>query len=319
MNETDQQRAPGLPRDTIALAYRLFLGRNPTADEAGRMQDAVASEPDLRRVFLNSAEFAGLFRVLAKAPHAAQPRTVIHLHIPKSAGTTLTAVLAQVAGPAPGQSLTINDHGREALTAMPLPARRQLRFVFGHLSHGIGRLLPQDSLYICVLRRPVPRIFSLYHYIRRTADHPAHDAVSGGNLTFGQFLDYFAGRRNIRLEVDNGQIRRIAGMATLNGLGREDEIFDRALGNIFAPDMVFGLTEHFDDFLGRLKRRGIIRRYDGERRNVAPEPLDLDAALAELSPPQRQLLTDLTVWDDRFYDICKSAYFSHAPAPEDRP
>lgn len=45
-----------LSRDTIALAYRLFLNRSPGEAEIDTMQRCSATEADLRRTFLGSAE-----------------------------------------------------------------------------------------------------------------------------------------------------------------------------------------------------------------------------------------------------------------------
>lgn len=62
-----------LSRDTVKLAYRLFLNRDPVEGELQHMLKACSSEAALRRVFLGSAEF--LAQVPARRTAASGPLT----------------------------------------------------------------------------------------------------------------------------------------------------------------------------------------------------------------------------------------------------
>lgn len=303
-----------LDSDTIQLAYRLFLNRTASEAEVANMERAAPTLTAMRQLFLNSSEFMLSMRAAMRQSQTGPASTLIHLHIPKTAGTTLTQILGRVGGP--GRSLTVGDYNMQELLDLPPAERRQLRFIFGHMSHGVARHLPQYSTYISVLRRPGPRILSYFHYVRRTTDHPSHEVLFSNRMGFGDFLEFAAATPGQRLEVDNGQIRRLSGRVTqVESIGQERELFDRALGNIFAPDMIYGLTEHFDDFLSRLRARGMIERSDSERMNASPERNDLDSELERLTDSQRTLFDEFTVWDDHFYSICEAAYFGPLSIP----
>ena len=308
-----------LSRQEIELAYQLFLGRKPSQAEAERMQANQSSVEGMRRVFLNSPEFRdGPKRTPApEAKGQAQgQRTLIHLHIPKTAGSSLSRILARETPPE--ARLTLGDHNLDQLTAMSRPRRQQIRLLFGHLSHGVARQLPQRCQYISVLRQPGPRLLSFYRYIGRTEHHPLHRAVTGGKMSFGDFLDYTARTPEFRIEVDNGQSRRLAGNMTAAGLGREKALLRRALHHIFSPHFIYGLTEHFEDFQKRLAAQGLVSKVTPIRENVAPDPGNLEAELDRLTTGQREIYDSYTLWDSQLYSICHGVYFAAKPAKEPR-
>ena len=296
--------APPATEAEVQLAYRLLLGRDGSPAEVQRMLMSGASVTRLRAVFLNAGEFGDRLRQF----HAGSSRlpVIVHLHIPKNAGTSLTKMIA--AQFRPEQLAPLGDDGATALAALP-PARRvALRFVFGHLQHGVAARLGRPVLHVCTLRRPGPRILSYYSYIRRRSDHPLHARLQ--TMGFGAFLEFCATDPGQRAEVDNGQIRVLAGRKEPGSLGQEHAVFRQALSNILAPDMVYGLTERFDAFLADLATRGVIPA-EGARtvENAAPEPTDIAAALAELTPDQRGWYDVFTYWDTLFYDICATCLF----------
>lgn len=307
-----------LSRDEITRAYELFLGRRPSDIELDRMQQNQQSYESLRKTFLNSQEFLkkqGWTQPPAPGGARTPPekaQTLIHIHVPKSAGSTLTSVIARHS---PRSShMTVGDNDLERLRLLPPNRRGELRFVFGHLSHGVAGYLPQACAYITVLRDPGTRILSYFRYIQRTADHPLHAPAIGQRMGFGDFLEFSAGTPAARLEIDNGQVRRLAGESfNKSSLGSEAELFRRALHNMFSDDLVYGFTEHFDDFLARLKSRKIIPDYQDTRLNTAPDKTDIAPVLAQLTPAQKKLYDQFTYWDDQFYGICKTAYFAASP------
>lgn len=307
-----------LTRDDIRLSYRLFLGRWPSEKEVERM---LASQPPLdalRRMFLDSEEFRATLRQKqipprdTKAP-AAGP-TIIHLHIPKTAGSSLSRLLVE--DTRPGERMTIGDAETAQLLTLAPAQQQRLKLIFGHLTYGIGAHLPQRCHHVCVLRRPGPRILSYYRYVRRTDHHPLYPVLTAGGMTFGGFLDFTAAHPQIRLEVDNGQVRRLGGNMEVDGIGREGLLLRRALHHLFAPDFTYGLTEHFDGFQKRLVRKGLLSAPAPIRENAAPEPGQLEEELAALTPAQRKTYDAYTAWDDQLYSICKTAYFARKTIKE---
>ena len=241
-------------------------------------------------------------------------RALIHLHVPKTAGSSLTKILSRPPG------MTIGDTRLNELEALSEAKRRELRFLFGHLSHGVAHYLPQGHLYVCVLRRPGPRLLSYYNYLYRREDHPSHAVVGGQKMSFGTFLEWAAdpvnGHRN---EVNNGQIRRLAGLAMQRSGSNEAQMLPQAIKNIIASDMAYGLTEHFDHFVQRLYTSGLIASTPDMRENAAPHPASLEDALAGLTTDQSALYQGFTGWDETFYNICEQLYFAQDPKGKPAP
>jgi hypothetical protein len=297
----------------IELSYRLFLGRNPSAQETERMLANQTSLDSLRRIFLNSHEFRSAHQGTGAVSSA---RTIIHLHIPKSAGSSLSRLL--VGDTLPNERITIGDNSRERLTALP-PARLfQIKLIFGHLTHGIANSLPQRCHYITVLRQPGPRVLSFYRYVARTDHHPLYQTLNSQKMSFGDFLEFTAANSRFRMEVDNGQIRRLGGNMKIAGLGRERALLRKALHNVFAPNFTYGLTDHFYGFQKRLVKKGLLSATTIIRENAAPEPGNLEAELDALTPEQREIYDGYTAWDRQLYRICKSVYFANKMIKEPR-
>ena len=242
----------------------------------------------------------------------APPVTLIHLHVPKSAGTSLRGALAANFGP--GEKIAIRPADFDAtIDRMTAVQRAGLRMIFGHLPHGVGARLDQPVIYLCVLRQPGPRLLSFYRYIRRQADHPLHRLLNERDMSFGEYLTFCLDHPTMRLEVDNGQMRRLAGRLAQDSLGHEHDIFRLALEHAFAPDMVLGLTERFTAFLDNLVAMGLIRSHSEARENAAPETASFEEARAALTPEQAAILSRFTEWDQKLYDICAIYLFGLDP------
>ncbi|SFB04249.1 Sulfotransferase family protein [Poseidonocella pacifica] len=303
-----------MKKKNVVTAYRFFLGRRPSDEEVKKMVARKHNLESLRRAFLASDEFknkvAPKFRLVesAEAPAGdSSAELLIHLHVPKTAGTTLSSVLQQVA--AGGPRMTVGTHDIHRLEELPAPRRAALRFVFGHLNHGVDRYFTQKCTYVTVLRQPGPRILSFFNYCKRIEHHPLHAKINSAGMSFGDFLEHVARTGDAQNEIDNGQVRRLSGFDAAAGAELQQQ-FSAALGNIFAANMHYGLSEHFGEFLDRLQRRGLIPGFENSRQNAAPEPTDIASALAKLTPKQKRIYDAFTIWDDCFYNICEAAFFA---------
>ena len=301
-------------KETIKVAYRLFLDREASDTEVNVMAASDISFEQLRNAFLNSREFdkKNSARNLRASHSTHSGRAMIHLHIPKTAGSSLTRILAPHV--ASGTQLPVSDGDFTAFTALSDNDRRKVSFIYGHLSHGIASFLPQGHEYICVLRKPGARILSYYKYLYRTTDHHSQKFIGGQNMSFGTFLEWAANPANGHLnEVNNGQIRRLAGLKMQRDEAPEPQLLLTAVRNIASPDMIFGLTEHFDHFVQRLSTRGLILGTPDVWENTAPSPSNLENALSELTPDQTTLYHAFTRWDEIFYNIAEQLYFAQDP------
>ena len=87
-----------LTKEEIVQAYRLFLARMPSEAELARMQERKHSYNTLRQSILSSEEFARKYERMQKTAAERQTPTLIHLHIPKTAGTSLARALKDEVG-----------------------------------------------------------------------------------------------------------------------------------------------------------------------------------------------------------------------------
>jgi hypothetical protein len=105
------------------------LGRKASDAEINVIAASDISLPRLRNVFLNSREFKKSFGVKPAGMVEQTPdrRAMIHLHIPKTAGSSLTRIIAPHF--ASGTQLPVSDGQLGALAAMPEKERRNASFV----------------------------------------------------------------------------------------------------------------------------------------------------------------------------------------------
>lgn len=318
-----------LSPEEVRLAYHLFLGREPRPVELDQLKSNGTTLNRVRRVFLSSPEFVSRLKqflsnhevqIVRKFDPAAA-RRYVHLHIPKTAGTTMSAILATAIGH--DRSVTVSENAQGPLGGRPASKLQGYRFIFGHLSYKALSYFPPDTQAICVLRRPGDRLLSFFHYIRRTADHPLNAILNRDDMSFGDFLDFVDADPRHRRGSDNVQMRIIAGMTEVEQLGNEAEIFQAAVSNLTSGRVMFGLTERLDTFQAWLKEIGLIKKISAARLNASEAPARLDSALDALTPAQREIYDRYVVWDDLLYEICdriarhREAPFEPAdPAPQ---
>ncbi len=291
-----------LTHDDIKMAYRAILGRLPSDAEIIDTSNRHADLPSVRSTFLNSAEFKNAFEKAQKIQLRDRPPTLIHLHIPKTAGTTIAEALSNSEHLKP--NLIIHDADIGMLRSLPQSQRRALRYIRGHLSHGVGETLGFPYRYLCLIRRPGPRIFSFYQFIRRTRTHPAFQTLNAKPMNFGDYLEFSQENIPHRMELDNGQIRRIAGAFDHNSIGREQQILKEAMQKALDPLLLFGFVEKIDTFLARLVEEGYLPTTDIRPHNVSPTSEEYQTSLDSLTQHQRNIFDNYTAWDTYFYEVC---------------
>ncbi len=177
--------------------------------------------------------------------------TVLFLHIPKAGGTTLgefvfnqcrtddeydeglikSGVFFMSHGFFKEFDLSVPEHVQKILR------RPDLRAVVGHFGFGLHEYINRPSTYITLLRNPVERIISLYHYLK------LEDKMS---------LEQFASSPPFK-EADNDQTRRLAGVDPEIG-GCTSEHLRAAQENLRKHFSVVGVTERLDETFILLKR-----------------------------------------------------------------
>ncbi len=168
--------------------------------------------------------------------------TLIFLHLPKTAGTTLNRIIEQQYSPF--SIYTINPYrikaSVERLAQLPEKRRRRLRVVRGHVCYGIHRSLPQGATYITLLREPVARVLSAYHFVLRRPLHPLHRRLKRERLAVDDCLRLFP-------QFQNLQCRAIAGLGDTAPC--DERLLDVAKQNLTKSFGTVGISERFEESL----------------------------------------------------------------------
>jgi len=173
--------------------------------------------------------------------------TTIFLHIPKSAGQTLFQILNREYKHA---NIYTFQGGRQRLANsiiefknLPIVECHKYRLLRGHVKFGIHHLIERPFTYITILRDPVSRILSHYHYVLRTPAHALHELVVSTGMDIERYVS-----SGLSTELNNGQVRLIAGVGSGLPFGQCSEaLLQEAITNLETSFSVVGLTERFDD------------------------------------------------------------------------
>jgi len=170
----------------------------------------------------------------------------VFLHVPKTAGSTLFRILDREYEGQPTFRLYGDVEQRlRALQYLTEDERRALRLVGGHMGFGIHRFLPGPSVYLTLLRDPVDRIVSHYHYVMA---HP-NDAANVRALEGVTSIEDYVRSSVFARIINNGQTR-LLGSDVLDADAPADEsTLERARATLDRPDVVVGLQDRFDESL----------------------------------------------------------------------
>jgi hypothetical protein len=202
---------------------------------------------------------------------AASERTIIFLHIPKTAGTTIQQVIERNCRKGDIYTLGI-DGWFDDFKSLPDSRKADIHLLRGgHPGFGLHKYLPSPSTYFTFLRDPIERAISYYYWVQRDPHHYAHDFVTASHMGLRDFIE----SRQDTL-VDNCQTRLLAGLETGYEIGFGQcttEMLESAKRNLEEYFAVVGLTEEFDATLILLKKAFGWRKLAYVRQNVTPDRL----------------------------------------------
>ncbi len=212
---------------------------------------------------------------------------LVFLHIPKTGGLTMERIISRQYPQEATLWLSLHRPKQvAAYRAMSAEARSRLRCIMGHFPLGFyedpaGRPL----VHAAILREPVARFISEYHFLRRLREgdawHPPAEALD----SLEAYLEYREAQHamNLQTHIIGGFCPDLDRLPVLDPL--PPDALDTAIRNLRTHFAVVGVTERFDEALLLMQRRlGWTRRIDYARRNVAPQPTtpaDLPPALLE--------------------------------------
>lgn len=222
------------------------------------------------------------------------PPTIIYLHIPKTAGSTLHAIHDHLYPPEQILHLKGDPHIDTAVAhfkQLDTATKQSIRLLTGHFDYGLHAWLPQPATYFTILRDPVERVLSYYYFILRTPIHPRHQEMTQNKTSIADFARHILGHNN--------QTRFLAG-TWLPDIPCTQETLTQAKQHILQNFALVGLSEQFDTTLLLLQQAFNWPRLPYYRaRNVTK------------NRPGRQLLEDealVAIQETQAYDLALYAF-----------
>ncbi len=210
-------------------------GAEPAGPAGATERPVVPSTPLTRPLRLVGAS--------AAAHHGSR---AVFVHLPKTAGSTLLRILEREYEGHPTFRVYADSEARIAdLRAMSDDQRSRLRLVVGHMAVGIDRFLPGANAYLTMLRDPVERIVSHYHYVLA---HP-QGAGNARAVEGISSLDEYVRSSVFARIVNNGQTRLLGSDVLAAGEPADADALERAKAFLDRPDVVVGVQERFDESL----------------------------------------------------------------------
>ena len=239
---------------------------------------------------------------------ARRPRhewTLIFLHIPKTAGTSLRQAIGSAYEPHERLYLYDNPSLEGSLSPkefkqLPEETRARLRFVMGHIPFGLHRSIPRESRYVVVLRDPVERVVSHYYHYRQVVDPGKTNRAAAERRLIeseGVSLEDWAFGLE-RAEADNQLVRQISGKAGLRYGQCTEGTLAQAIENI---------DEHFEMVMFA-ESMTVSARMLGSRLGFAipmQEPANVNArrpGVADLDSQVVDRLRELNRFDVELYE-----------------
>ena len=229
--------------------------------------------------------------------------TLIFLHIPKTAGTTLRPIIERQYR----RSVILRAYnsgegakGREFFVALPIERIKRVGLVVGHIEFGWHALMPQKAIYLTMLREPIDRVVSQYYHIRGHTSHRLHNAVKGGAVDIEEYV-----RRGLNPDASNGETHWLSGgLESDTHSGLPEEALQKAKDNIEEYFPVIGIQERFDESLILFKRAFRWKWVYYSRRNVA----DSRASLTTLPDRVVRTIREFNQLDIDLYEYAQRKF-----------
>ena len=231
-------------------------------------------------------------------------KSLIFLHIPKAAGTTLRTIIDRQFHE--GAIFTFDGRSEYAFKNVHKEEKARIRCVRGHIWFGLHEYLPQPSTYFTMLRDPVDRVISGYYYVFQNPFHYLFDEVTSRNMSLKDFVS-----SGISWAQSNGQTCLISGIEeTMLGTSYGNYghlspyVLEVAKKNLQDYFTVVGLSERFDESLLLLKRTFGWKNIQYTKQNVNRKRL----RKAEIPNDTLRLIEKYNELDIELYNFAKQLF-----------
>ena len=194
---------------------------------------------------------------------------LIFLHIPKTAGTSVRAIVEQeYPKDACVQVYTNSPEFYETIREAVAKAKA----LYGHTFYGIHEWFDIDVRYIAFVRNPIHRVISFYNHQLLDKNSLHYEEVHDRGMTIRDML-----HAGSSLEMNNLMVRIISGYGGTD-ITDDTALWDNAIANIERHFEFVGLTERMPESVNILAQRLGWGRHRIPRLNITPSCPEIDAA-----------------------------------------
>lgn len=226
------------------------------------------------------------------------------LHIPKTAGSTLNAILDDNFDPVKIFDIYTDDE-RTALRNTTYDGMAQYDLIRGHFFiRNFTEILdgPLPFQVFTFLREPVARVISEYHFLKSWPKSHLYDYLNKNKVTLAEYVTSDA--PELRWRGCNTMVN------SLSGIGYSlEEGLDMAWHHLSERFIFFGLLERFDESILILSKHLELGRSFYERQNVRARP-----ALHAVTPDDVELIQEHNQADIALYDMASLEFDNRVKA-----
>lgn len=269
-------------KKSVITAYTLLLGYLPENDEI--INNKIGTYKNIHALINGINETKNNIKFIVKNRFFNQTPKLIYLHIPKTAGSSFHHLASK------------NFDGRVSL-AMPsniiYEKWIQSIMVGGHYFYSDYDGMTTDRLFLCVIRNPVDRAFSLFNYYKHAKDGMEDQRIKLGFNPAS--LRLTIENSNIRQDfVDNCQCLYLAGE-------RNFGTFQKVINNDY---FIIGTFDKLDDWLRYLGEKLRWKSVTMPKVNTAHDSTYMDKLKSD--GKLVGLIRDLNNEDMKLYEFIKS-------------